>query len=213
MNHRPDATRRTTLFLLAIAASLGCHTAGTSQSTTTPIAGQGSDQQFDLVVYGFDFDPGEHEIFLRTNLDFGAEWVSLGTLDAAPPRGSSGNAWAAAVFPDLSTERFLGQDFREHYLDVRVVTRGDSDGSSVTAFYAVPHIPGAPNVAAEIRRLIEEQPLAVEHHSLASHVQPRPQPLEPGVEYVEHVRAPMKHTLPGVMEVEQLKVEWRHRGQ
>lgn len=212
MNNRPYGIKHIALFLLAIAASFGCHTAGTSQSPTHSFAGQGTDQQFDLVVYGFDFDPGEHEIFLRTNLDFGAEWISLGTLDPAPPVGSSHNAWVAVVFPDLSTERFLGQDFRESYLDVRIVTRGDSDGSSVSALYAMPRTAAA-NSAAEVRRLIEHEPLAVEHHSLASHVQPKPRPLEPGVEYIEHVRAPMKHTLPGVMEVEQLKVEWRHRGQ
>lgn len=211
MKDTPSHARSQSTLLLALLATVGCHTAGTSQAPGQTAPGQTTAERFDLVVYGFDFDPAEHEVFLRTNLDFGAEWVSLGTLDPNS-RGSRGDDdWATVVFPELSTERFLGQDFRESYLDLRIVTRDGSDGSSVSAFYAMPHAPNVQQRAPEIRRAIESDPLTVAGRSIARHVQPRPHPLRPGMEYIEHVRAPMHDALPGVMEVEQLQVEWRNR--
>lgn len=209
MNQKSSSTVRTAFLLLAVFATFGCHTPGISQSPGSPAAQHPPGDGFDLVVYGADFDRGEHEVFLRTNLDFGSEWVSLGFLAAAA--GASQADGATAIFTDLSTERFLGQDFRESYLDLRIITREPSNGSSVSAVYAMPHVPASRDAAARIRHLIETEPMAIEHNSLASHVQPRPRSLQPGIEYIEHVRAPMKHTLPGVMEVEQLQVEWRNR--
>lgn len=211
MSDRLNGTPHRTLALLALLSALGCQTPGTAQLQGQAAALQPPSDRFDLVIYGQDFDPAEHEVFLRTNLDFGSEWVSLGNLDAAVSDGVTRDGWATAIFPDLSTERFFGQDFREQYLEVRILTRDGVDGSAISALYVMPHSARAREAAPRIQQLIESDPVTVEQHSIASHVQPSPRALEPGVEYVEHVRAPMKHTLPGVMEVEQLQVEWRNR--
>lgn len=212
MNQTFSGTRQAMATLLAVAASLGCHTTGASQVSAGVEGVQPAADHFDLLIYGFDFDPGEHEVLLRTNLDFGSEWVSLGTLPGQAASRSGNEAWSTAVFTGLSTLRFLGQDFREQYIDLKIVTAGTSDGSRVSAVYAMPASEGLEQDIGRITTLIETDPLLVEEHSLASHVQPAPAHLQPASEYVEHVRAPMKHTRPGVMEVEQLQVEWRNRG-
>lgn len=211
MNESMNGTRHRLLSLLTVMATLGCHTAATSQSAGQIPAPLEPTERFDLVLYGSDFDPDEHEVFIRTNLDFGSDWVSLGTI--APAANGGDPAWGAVVFTDNETARFLGQDFRESYLELRITTRDGSDGSRLSAVYVMPHVAQAADAQPHIARLIEEDPRLVEQHSLASHVQPTPHPLRPGPDYVQHVRIPMKHALPGVMEVQQLQVEWRNRGQ
>lgn len=209
MNDKLDAVRHSLLLIPAFLATLGCHTSLASQASGEPGDPLQSTDRFDLVVYGVDLDRAEHEVFLRTNLDFGSEWVSLGTLGDTASR--SDETWTAVVFFDLSTERFLGQDFRESYLHLRIITRDGAPGSRVSAFYATPHVDRSLVRPQQLQRLIEDDPLAVERTSLASHVQPKPAELQPGVHYIEYIRAPMKHTKPGVMEVKQLQVEWRNR--
>lgn len=213
MKRAARGTRQRLLPLIAVVAAVGWHTAATAQTSAQPGDFPVPTERFDLVIYGFDFDPGEHELFLRSNLDYGAEWVSFGPIDPAPRHSDDDAGWTAVVFADISTERFLGQDFRESYLEVRIGTRSASDGSLLSAIYAMPHLARAPEAAPRIAHLIESDPVRVKHHSLASHVQPAPQTLGPGPDYVQHVQAPMKHTLPGVAEVEQLQVEWRNRSQ
>lgn len=202
------ATRTSFLVLVTALATFGCHRSGMSQ--TVPSTEPAPTGTFDLLVYGHDLDPGEHEVFLRSNLDYGAEWISLGTI-TNPAASADDPTWGTAIFTGLSTQRFLGQDFRESYLDLRITTADASDGSLVGAFYAVPHTGEAAEALPRITRMIETDPVAVERASIASHVQPSPVALEPGEAHVEHVRAPMTDRRPGVMEVLQLEVEWRNR--
>lgn len=208
MIHRRTWKRFGGLSALALLATLGCQSTGASQTAQRPDPRGALAERFDLVIHGLDFDPGEHEVFLRTNLDFGAEWESVGLIE--PERGAAGE-WATVVLPGLSTERFFGQDYRENYLDLRIVTANQADGSQMAAVYAVPHTPGAGDAAERITALIVDDPIAVERVSIASHVQPRPAELRPGEEYIEHVLGPTKHIKPGVAEAEQLQVEFRNR--
>lgn len=208
MHPQPRPARLSGLLGLVALATLGCHTPGTAQHADPEPQFAPEGQSFDLVIYGHDLDPGEHEILLRTNLDFGGEYVSMGTIDVH----EADERWISAVFPDLSARRFLGHDFREMYIDVRIVTADAADGGRLTAIYALPHVDGLASHVHRLTRLIEQQPQRVEAASLASHVQPSPAELAPGTAVVQHVRVPMKHRQPGVAEVEQLQVEWRNRG-
>lgn len=197
------------LALFALLATLGCQSVGSSQAAARPDAARGqADQRFDLLVYGLDLNRGDHEVFLRTNLDFGHEWESIGRIAAD---GASGDRWGTAVFPGLSGERFLGQDVRENYVDVRIVTTGGADGAHLAALYAMPHAPRARGGTAQVTRLIEDDPTAVERRSFMSLVHPKPVALRAGAEYVGHVIGSVKHSGPGIKEVEQLKIEWRNR--
>ncbi|MDX1673156.1 MAG: hypothetical protein R3314_00035 [Longimicrobiales bacterium] len=206
--HPPEPLARTfATLLLVTATALGCGTPGTAQDTRPEPTFAPEDLRFDLFIYGADLDAGEHEVFLRTNLDFGGEWESLGSIS------THGTGWGTAVVANLSAHRYFGQDFREMYLDLKIATSENADGARIAAIYAVPHVPGIDRHLDRINRLIENDPGTVEAASIASHVQPAPATLRPGAEVVEHVRAPMKHELPGVAEVKQLQVEWRNRGQ
>ena len=60
------------LATLALLATIGCQSAGMSQTASRADGSRGqAEQRFDLLVYGFGLDQGEHEVFLRNNLDFG----------------------------------------------------------------------------------------------------------------------------------------------
>lgn len=210
MTRPPIRTSSATAVMMAVLTTAACHAQSASQAPPAPAPQLGrtaaAPETFDLVVYGSGFHTGQHEVFLRTNPDHGAGWVSIGTLDPV-----ASDAWAATVFPELQTERFLGQDFRESYLDLKIVTAGAGEHPRVSAIYAMPHVPPAPGAAAAITRLIETRPRSVEALSIASMVQPAPVALRPDRDYVEHVRAPLADPRPGVLEVLQLIVEWRNR--
>lgn len=183
------------------------------------------EDRFDLWVYGRDFDHGEHGLHLKANPGEGGEWELVGHFDgdqdstayvsgARPEyvRDRDGE-WEAAVFHGLSRARYLGQDFRESSIQVRIATDSAADGSELAAIYAMPYRPTRNyRTEEEIAGLVEENPRWIRVNSLASHVRPRPARLVPGTVWTEKLEAPIRKARPGVLEVEWLDFLWRTPG-
>lgn len=212
MLERISWTCRGPLLLVALLAAAGGPRAATAQTPPPNDLRDPAVRQFDLVVYGFDLDAGEHEVFLRTNPDFGYTWESVGTLRAQAPAGSDSNGrWATAVIPALSSDRYFGQDIRESQVAARIATAAGADGSRLSAVYATPHVPGqGPAFAQQLTRLIEQEPEVLEKYSLGRLVHPRPAVLRAGEGFIALVLAPVRHRPAGVLEVENLEIEFRN---
>lgn len=180
-----------------------------------------ADERFDLWIYGRDFDHVEHSVYLRTNPGHGERWELVGHFN--PERDREGyrpeardslirsldGRRGAVVFHGLRRDRFLGGDIRERHLTVRITTRDGTDGSELSAVYAMPHRPTRSyRTEEEVTRLIEGRPRSVRVNSLAHHVRPLPARLDHGEPWTEKIEAPVRGRKPGEREVEWLDLLW-----
>jgi mannobiose 2-epimerase len=178
-----------------VTATLAPGAAPTEKATRAP-----ADSLFDLVLYGRGL-ASDRRVFLRTNPGFGEAWKQVGP--PASRRDPSG--WGAVVVRGLSRERFLGQDFRENYLALKVASPARAGAARLAAVYAVPH--DARNTTERLAEAIRERPGIVRRRSLASYVRPRAARLDGGgAPFVEKIEAPVRYRRPGVAEVAWLEV-------
>ena len=190
---------RATVVLEAVASS-----APTGSNAAAP-----ADSLFDLVLYGPDLRSGTHRVFLKTNPGFGNAWEPIGTLSPPDAERRTGvpneSTWETVLLTKLRRERYLGQDFRENYLALKIVTVAEGPiPSKLSAAYAVPH--HRRNTTAHLHDALRTQPLDVRTHSLASYVRPRPAPLQSDTPFVEKIEAPVRYERPGEAEVAWLEV-------
>ena len=158
-------------------------------------------ETFDLVLVGDSLTPSAHRVSLKTNPTAGARWTSLGDARCTGTE-------RLMVLPDLSTERYVGQDLRENYIALKMTT--EMEGGLLRAAYAVPSADRMDaDACTRLARLVREQPMTVRRHSLAVYERPRPVRLRPGTPFIDHVEAPVRHRKPGVMEVEWLEILFR----
>jgi hypothetical protein len=105
----------------------------------------------------------------------------------------------------LSRERFLGQDFRENYLALKVASPARAGAARLAAVYAVPH--DARNTTERLAEAIRERPGIVRRRSLASCVRPQAARFDAGgAPFVEKIEAPVRYRRPGAAEIAWLEV-------
>jgi hypothetical protein len=153
---------------------------------------------FDLILMGDSLRPSAHTVELRSNPTAGENWTEL----ESPYCTETGRL---LVFPTQPVQRYLGQDIRENYLALKVVS--ETRGGSLRSAYTVPSAGTfEANNCEEIAHLIESQPMRIRRHSLAVYERPRPAHLRPDKPFIDHIEAPVRHRKPGVMEVEWLEI-------
>ena len=168
---------------------------GAAEPTRAP-----ADSLFDLVLYGRGLADGR-QVFLKTNPGFGENWERVGP----PASHRDTTAWAPVVVRGLSRERFLGQDFRENYLALKVASPPRAGAARLAAVYAVPH--DARNTTERLAEAIRERPGRVRLRSLASYVCPQAARLDAGgAPFVEKIEAPVRYRRPGAAEIAWLEV-------
>lgn len=153
--------------------------------------------RFDLWVYGYDFDHTEHTLWLKET-GMADQWTFIGHFNPQQDpaqyeeeaRGkymySFNNRSHAVVFHGLERDRYVaGNDPPLNgTIEIKITTPGSSDGSHLSAIYAVPYRKTRHyTTEEEITRFIEEQPRWVNINSLVSHVRPVPFRLEETSEF------------------------------
>lgn len=186
--HLKQRVRRTIVATLVMLLGVG---AAWAQEETDP-------SHFDLVLHGSGLAPGAVDVALRTNPAIGEQWE---TINRTPIHCEE-----TTVFPNVSKERYFGQDIRENYVAVKM--KGSAEGqSAVRAMYAMPHVEGfTEEECRAIQELIATAPQTVRLHSWAHYVRPRPAVVSPDRPFIDHIEAPVRHKKPGVLEVEWLEL-------
>ena len=146
-------------------------------------------QRFDLWLYGHDFDHVEHRVSLKTADDstwtfighFNPQQDADGYVEGAAPEHlySYDERWHAVAFHGLRRARFFESPEKPNGpLQVKIETPDASDGSKLSAVYAMPYR-RTRNYATvqKITRFIEEHPRWIGINSLVRHVRPQPLPL------------------------------------
>lgn len=168
--------------------------------------------RFDLWLYGHDFDHVEHDVYIKGSNE--SDWTFLGSVN--PQQDESGyipgadpeamysyaDTTHAVLFHALERDLFLGNG----ELQVRIETADGSDGSTISAIYAMPYRETR-NYTTEsaATREIEEHPRWMDINSLANYVRPRPEALRPGQPLVVTLRAR------GPVDPDAASAEWQRK--
>lgn len=153
-------------------------------------------ERFDLWLYGHDFDHVEHDVYVRSPAE--SEWTFLGSINPQQDAGgyvegadpeyiySYADTSHAVVFHALERDRFMP----DGEVQVRVETAETSDGSTVSALYAMPYRETRNYLTeSEATQFIEEHARWTDINSLANYVRPRPLELRAGQTLVLTLRA------------------------
>ena len=166
------------------------------------------DQLFDLWLYGYDFDHTEHTLWLKDAKS--GSWKFIGHFNPqqdpsgyeqkANPKNiySYNNKWHAVVFHGLSRKRFFDGDDPGLNGDIqfKITTTDSSDGSELSAIYAVPYRQTRNYITEDkVTHFIETQPRWMAINSLASHVRPIPFKLTKGSQMIGKLVPPASDTL------------------
>lgn len=145
------------------------------------------DRLFDLWIYGYDFDHTEHTLFLKDSKTgswqfighFNPQQDQPGYTQGANPKNmySYNDKWHAVVFHGLSRDRFFKgtKPGLKGDIQFKITTGKDSDGSELSALYALPYRKTRNYITEDkVTQFIENQPRWVAVNSLASHIRPIP---------------------------------------
>lgn len=169
-----------------------------------PAAGQPSDmepQHFDLVLFGRNLTEGDLQVALKVTPGTRDEWTDI--KSTSKKGRHTGRGYTTLVLTDLPVRKYIGQDIRENYLALKIVT----EKGALHAVYAVPSA-GRPasEVARHLHPLIIGKPLRVQQYSYAWHIRPRPFVFTGSQPFIEHIEAPVRHLPAGVQEAKWLNM-------
>lgn len=173
--------------------------------------GKKSFAYFDFWVYGEGLNEGKYQIFLKTNLFYGNKWECVGKFPQHSDNLKVSKEGKLLIISRLKREKYWGQDIRENYVAVKMVSPKGNPTVSVKGMYIFSsQTEEKEGLERKIRRIENQYPV-LNKKSLAYHVRPRAYTLVHGVPYIEHVEAPVKGHKPGVLEVEWLEMIFKHK--
>ncbi|MFO7891425.1 MAG: hypothetical protein R6V04_13925 [bacterium] len=142
---------------------------------------------FDLWLYGYDFDHGEHRIYIHATGDSKKNWEYLGSVNPQQDMDqyedgadtstvySYNGKWHAVVFHALSRSRFFNFSSDTMTVTVKIITPEGSDGSELAAVYVMPYRATRHyGIEEQIRNWIKNYPRWITVNSLAYQVYPEP---------------------------------------
>ncbi|WP_445664803.1 hypothetical protein [Fodinibius sp. AD559] len=147
------------------------------------------DKAFDLWIYGHDFDHVEHAVLMKPKTSSEEQWEFIGYINPQQDKDgyeedtreqymySYNEKWHAVIFRGLSRQKFLNSDTLDSSkkLEIKIESTDESDGSELTAVYAMPYYQTRHFVTEQkVTELIEQQSRWVSINSLGSYIRPVP---------------------------------------
>lgn len=169
----------------------------------------GEDGSFDLVLFGTGLEIQSLDLYLKVNpwLDEGGTWQSITTEPGGRALQADRRGYRARILTGLPCGRFIGQDIRENYLELRVENGSNEKPIKLNAIYAFHHTGSSPEeMGKTVLEQVRSRPIDLERHSLARFIAPRPIVIRPGTAFVEKIELPVRGNKPGVREVEWLEI-------